>query len=305
MRSASGCFGTEFLNLVHALAAATSDGIRLWVVTRGVQKVDLDGAPVNPPGPLWALGRQVGLSIRRSGAAFWISLRQGEDEAGALVAEMTRPDGEDQVAIRAGVRYVARLARRPMPDAQCLRVRSDSRYLVTGGLGGLGLEVARWLAQQGARHLVVTGRSGLPDRSLWPELPPGAEAARRVAGIQAVESLGATVEVESVDVADEESMGALFQRFREGGPPLRGIFHLAADIRGAALESMNREALAAMMRPKVVGAWLLHRLSRGLELDCFVLFSSMASLLGAKNMESRGANHFACPLTPAPSLWSP
>ena len=96
-------------------------------------------------------------------------------------------------------------------------------YLITGGLGGLGLKVARWLADQGAGHLVLVGRRGLPARECWASLTSDSWAARQAAAIRAIEAQGTEVTIVAADVADCAQMGALFARFGSVLPPLRGI----------------------------------------------------------------------------------
>ncbi len=154
-------------------------------------------------------------------------------------------------------------------DAGGLAVRPDSTYLITGGLGGLGLVTARWLVEQGARHLVLMGR-GAPD-------------AEAQAAIAALEDKGATVRVARADVADAGQVAAVLDEVRRSMPPLRGVFHLAGVLDDAILAQQTAERFAAVMAPKVQGAWNLHRLTTeaGDPLDCFVMFSSVASLLGS------------------------
>lgn len=98
---------------------------------------------------------------------------------------------------------------------------------------------------------------------------------------QAIEALGATVLTEAGDVSDAAAMTALFSRFGTSEPALAGVFHAAVDLTLCSLRDLDLTGLTAMLRPKVSGAWILHELTRGLELDMFVLFSSMASVLGA------------------------
>jgi len=160
----------------------------------------------------------------------------------------------------------------------------DATYLITGGLGGVGLELARWLAERGARHLVLLGRSGLDS---------SADAERKVASIRALEALGAAVEVVRADVSDRARMAELFRSFDSARAPLGGIFHAAGVIEPGLIPSLDAEGLRRMFGPKVRGAWILHELSAGLRLDCFVLFSSGASVWGSKGGgHYAAANHF-------------
>jgi len=146
-----------------------------------------------------------------------------------------------------------------------VRLRPDATYLVTGGLGGLGLEVARWLAGEGARHLLLMGRSA-----------PSAEARRRLAELEAA---GAQVETTQADVARPEDVARALGTI-PAERPLRGVIHAAGVLADGVLLNQKWERFAAVLGPKVAGAWNLHVATRELPLDFFVLFSSGTSILG-------------------------
>ena len=158
-------------------------------------------------------------------------------------------------------------------------------------MGGLGPHIARWLVKSGAQHLILCGRSELPERSKWEELTPSHQSYEQVVAIQKLEKQGATVRVEKVDVADRGQMEALFERIHRSSAPLSGIIHAAADIKFCPLREMSADALHATMRAKVEGAWLLHELSRRLPLDFFVLFSSATALFGASRIGHYAASN--------------
>jgi len=279
---------TGFAHVLHALAA-DGRGARLSVVTRGAQSVAAAEPSFSPlQATLWGLGRVAALEHPGLfGALIDLDPAGATDEARTLLDEIRLSDGEDQLAFRNGTRHVARLVHRASPKTAPMRWRADARYLVTGGLGGLGLSLARWLVGQGARHIVLTSRRGLPPREEWPALPVGSEIAYQAAAVREMEADGASVEVAAVDVADEASMRALLARI-DDGPPLRAVFHLAADMSSSLLAESNAAAFAAMYRAKVAGAWVLHCLTEALELDAFVLFSSTTALLGVA-----GLGHYA------------
>ncbi|HEV2147081.1 MAG TPA: SDR family NAD(P)-dependent oxidoreductase, partial [Longimicrobiaceae bacterium] len=143
-------------------------------------------------------------------------------------------------------------------------LRADATYLVTGGLGSLGIRVARWLADRGAGHLVLVGRGG-----------PSPEAAEAV---EAIRATGAEVTLARADVAREDEVRALVEGLDR---PLAGVFHAAGVLADGTLAAQRWERFAPVLAPKVAGAWNLHRATEGLPLDHFVLFSSAASLLGS------------------------
>ena len=295
--SRSGC-GSALL-LSRALARACgAPPPRLWLVTQGAQAAGgAPGALAVPQSPLWGLGRGIALEHPE----LWggsVDLGPGDPEEAArdLAAQISAGDGEDQAAFRNGARYVPRLSRSPgwgAPRGSPLELRADGAYLITGGLGGLGLKVAAWLAGRGARHLVLVGRSVLPDRAGWAALPAGSDVERRAAAIQALEALGATVQVASADVGDLRQMEGLLEQLGRTATPLRGVVHAAAASAVLPIQEMDLDALDAALRPKVLGGWILHRLTRSLPLDFFVLFSSTATVWGASGLAHyAAANQF-------------
>jgi myxalamid-type polyketide synthase MxaB len=146
-------------------------------------------------------------------------------------------------------------------------VRPEAGYLITGGLGGLGLTVACWLVERGARHLALVSRSA-PSES--------AQAA-----IREMEQAGAQVVVVQADVSQKEQVANMLAELAQTMPPLSGVIHAAGALDDGVLSQQDRARFAKVMGPKVNGAAALHELTRGLPLDFFVLFSSAASLLGS------------------------
>ena len=174
----------------------------------------------------------------------------------------------------AQARHAGRIVLRH-PGAPAWQPSSRGSYLVTGGLSGLGLEVARWLGERGAGRLVLVGRRGVT-----PEAAPVIEALR---------ARGVAVIAEALDVADTAALRALLDRVRADGPPLRGVWHSAGVLDDAALLQQDAARLDHVFAPKVTGAALLDRLTRADALEAFVLFSSVAGVLGSAGQ----ANHSA------------
>jgi len=162
---------------------------------------------------------------------------------------------------------VARLARLADPGVGKPTVRQDGTYLVTGGLGAIGLQVAEWLAGQGAGRLLLCGRR-----------QPSAPAQARLEKLRAA---GVSVTTSQTDVSSVEQLAQLAATIDEGMPPLRGVIHAAGVLDDGVLLTQTTEQFARVMTPKVAGAWNLHRLTEGLELDFFVCFSGGASVLGS------------------------
>lgn len=257
---------------------------KFWIVTRGAQPT---GSGERPPecgqAPLWGIGR--GIAVEHPdlwGGVLDLDPESVTGEQAAMtIGCVTRGDGEDQVAIRGGKRLAARLARTSTPAYAVPHVRDDGSYLITGGLGGLGLKVARWLVDRGARHLVLTGRRGLPGREVWSVIDPGTGSGRSIAAIRAMESAGAVVEVHAADVSDRPAMEGLFARFGGEWPELRGMVHAAVAMSQCPLRELDEATLAGMLASKVAGTRNLLALAEGSPLDFAVLFSSTTALLGA------------------------
>lgn len=155
------------------------------------------------------------------------------------------------------------------------RFRTDGSYLITGGLGGLGLQVVQWMVERGARHLALVGRN------------PASTGAQEV--LAELERRGTQVLVIQSDVSQAEQVARALETIRQSMPPLRGIIHAAGVIDDGILLRQDWERFARVFAPKVQGSWNLHTQTRGLTLDFFVLFSSIAAIWGAAGQSSYAA----------------
>jgi NADPH:quinone reductase-like Zn-dependent oxidoreductase/acyl carrier protein/malonyl CoA-acyl carrier protein transacylase len=150
----------------------------------------------------------------------------------------------------------------PLKD---LSLKAEASYLVTGGTRGFGLRTAQWLAEKGARHLVLASASGTPD-----------DEGR--AAIAALRASGVEVTTAKCDVAVRSEVEALLANIK---PPLRGVVHAAALIRDGLTRKLDAAQIDAVLAPKARGAALLDELTRGLPLDFFVLYSSATTVFGS------------------------
>ncbi|MBB2988763.1 acyl transferase domain-containing protein/NADPH:quinone reductase-like Zn-dependent oxidoreductase/acyl carrier protein [Mycolicibacterium iranicum] len=266
--------------------AATAAQLRapVWLVTRGAQHV-LDTDTVAPDQScLWGFGRAAALELPHlwGGVA---DLSGSADEWSRLLARIAAaPDAghrEDQVALRDGVAYVPRLARRETPPSgKPLELRDNASYLVTGGLGAIGLEIAGHLAAHGAKHLVLTSRRA----------PDDAVRAR-------IDALGAQhgcdIRVVTADVADAHDVARLLATVAAELPPLAGIVHAAGEIGTTPLSHLDDAEVDRVFAGKVWGAWHLSEAltepHAGLQLDFFLSTSSIASVWGGFGQTAYGA----------------
>ncbi|MGF1430304.1 type I polyketide synthase [Kitasatospora sp. LaBMicrA B282] len=267
-----------FAQLVGAGAAllqALGDagvGAPLWLATRGAVSV---GAvePLAAPEQalLWGLGRVATVEHPDRFGGLVDLPAELDQRAVARLAEVLGAGRENQVAVRAAGVFGKRLVRaggsvRPGPGW-----RPAGTVLVTGGTGGLGAEVARWLAAGGAEHLVLTSRRGL------------AAAGAAELAAELTES-GVEVTVEACDVTDRQAVAGLLERHL-----VRAVFHTAGVLDDGVLATLTAERAASVLAPKVLGARHLHELTAGRELDAFVLFSSSAATLGGPGQGSYAA----------------
>nr|BBH85908.1 polyketide synthase [Thermosporothrix sp. COM3] len=263
------CMG--LISLVQALQGFQSaESPRLWVVTAGTQVVEReDRACALSQAPLWGLVRvlvyehpDVHCSLIDLDALLTA------DNVAALFRELSADGEEDELALRGVNRYAPRLVRyQPENLQEEMRFRADGSYLITGGLGGVGLRLARWMIERGARHLVLVSRRGVS-----PEVEPA---------LAEMSEMGASVHVARVDVAQEQQVVDLLADIRRQMPPLRGVIHCAVVLNDSTLVQLDRERFLSVMAAKVDGAWNLHKHTRYEPLDFFVLFSSGASLIGS------------------------
>jgi myxalamid-type polyketide synthase MxaB len=156
---------------------------------------------------------------------------------------------------------------------QPVDILPDATYLITGGLGGLGLEVGRWLVQRGAQHIVLMGRRN-----------PSQAALRYIEEMQAD---GAQVEIAQVDVSDKERVAEMMQHIALHMPSLRGVIHAAGVLDDGVIAQQNMSRFETVMASKVTGTMNLHQMTHNL--DFFVMFSSASATLGSGGQSNYAA----------------
>ena len=275
------------LNAVNALAAFRShQKAKLWIITRNAQPVPAESkvAPNPLQSMLWGFARVIGHAEYKDlwGGIIDLDATHEADEGRHLVTELLEKNREDQIAYRDGRRYVARLSSIDALFERCPPVvlRPDVSYLITGGLGALGQVVSRWLIARGARHLILVGREGLPNRAQWHEVLADSRIGRRIAAVQELERCGANVRVASFDIADFTALdNFLAAHDAEHRPPIAGVIHAAGIAIPQLIGDMTNENFERVLRPKLHGGWNLHRAFAEKPLDFFILFSSIASVV--------------------------
>ncbi|MFC9271102.1 type I polyketide synthase, partial [Streptomyces zhihengii] len=239
----------------------------LWSVTVGAVATGPDDRLPHPEqAPAWGIGRVAALEYpERWGGT--VDLPETADRLALrrLTAALTGTDGEDQLAVRPAGLLAARLVRAPRPERPAPAWRPEGTSLVTGGTGALGAHLARWLAREGAEHLVLTSRRGA-------EAPGAADLAAELT------DLGARVTLAACDVADRDALAALLERLDADGDQLTAVFHTAGVVDDTIVDTLTPERAEGVARAKALAARHLHELTLGTELSAFVLYSSFASV---------------------------
>jgi NAD(P)-dependent dehydrogenase (short-subunit alcohol dehydrogenase family)/acyl carrier protein len=263
---------TGMLHLVQALIEI--DGLSrpsLWQVTCGA--VFADGTEDLLSGlsraPLWGLAQVIAVEHPELNC-LRIDIDPGSGGITSLLEEILHGNSEDRIALRENVRYSARLTPFQIEDGGDLgtgTLPSDGTYLISGGLGGTGLRIARHLVARGAGQVVLLGRSGKP--------VPGSPASE---AILELERAGARVVVARADVSKKDEVEAVLTAV-QASMPLKGIIHAAGVFEDRLIANHEAELFSRVFAAKVTGAWNLHELTKDFPLDFFVLFSSATSFV--------------------------
>jgi NAD(P)-dependent dehydrogenase (short-subunit alcohol dehydrogenase family)/SAM-dependent methyltransferase len=298
--------------LVHLPWAKTSVAVpRLWLVTRNAQVVPQaprqnlsQGLTGLAQVPLWSLGHTIALEYPKfrcvrldlgqnleKNQTIKSSTNQVQaEQVQALWQTIWSDNPEDRIVFRSGDRYIARFiptqfvspqtVPAPNPsDSSKIPLKENKTYLITGGLGDLGLFVARWLVLQGAKWLVLVSRHSPQEPRL-----------SKIEGLQQLGAeMGAEIRIAQADVAIAEEIGTVLEQIRSSGYPLGGVIHGAGVLDNDLLQQLDWERFAKVLAPKVQGGWHLHHLTQSESLDFFIGFSSVAAPLGALGQ----ANHAA------------
>ncbi|CAM2010376.1 aminotransferase class I/II-fold pyridoxal phosphate-dependent enzyme [Acanthopleuribacter pedis] len=275
--------GCGFLNLLRTLGSRAKKPVELTLVTQQAIAVEAGEVVFPEAATAWGLARVARQEYRK------LNIRaldlpgdwSAEQTAATLLREPAVTES-DEIAWRKDRRFAPQLTR-VQPSAEgghAWNVRVGGTYLVTGGLGGLGLTTASWLADQGARTLVLVGRSPLPPEQQWSELEPDHKHKQAVAVINRLRGRGITVLPMSADITNADAVKALVDQVYRKVGEINGIVHAAGVLRDGLIRGKSVEDFLAVLSAKVQGTWLLDQATAELDLDFFLLFSSLSSLLG-------------------------
>ena len=249
------------LNLIRALTK-NAVTVPIWFATRANQiENNLEPSAI-ASSCLWGLATAIAVEHSEYwGGIVDLDREPVEGEVDSLLKVIAHQGREDRLAIRQDRVYVPRLDRTKVSSSQTA-ITADGCYLITGGLGSLGLQVARWLAEKGAKNLLLLGRS-----------QPSTQATQAIGQL---EQQGVTVNVAQADITNYAALKNALET-----SAIRGVIHAAGILDDGLLQGQTWERFERVIAPKVTGAWNLHLYTKDFQLDFFVLFSSVAALIGS------------------------
>jgi phthiocerol/phenolphthiocerol synthesis type-I polyketide synthase A len=263
--------------------------VTLWIITRGVREA-VSSATL-PQSSLWGLAAVIGAEHPELWGGL-IDIPAGDD-IGDCVAALSRvlpTAAKCTLALRDGEFLApAMVPISGQPAREALWCRADAAYLITGGMGALGLLMADWLADRGARRLILAGRTPLPPRHVWdstsdPDVQP------KIAAIRALEQRGVSIDAVALDVGSSDAIQALLRRRDgDGAPPIRGVIHAAGVTESALLTDTTSASFRRVMWPKIAGAQALHLAFPPDHLDFFFLTASAGTVFGVPGQAAYAA----------------
>ncbi|CAH9066788.1 D-alanine--D-alanyl carrier protein ligase [Pseudoalteromonas sp. CIP111854] len=282
----------DLTRVVQALLE-TGKVMPLWILTQHANFLEGDNPEVMGimQSSVWGFARTLFLEQPQ--------LRGGiidmDSPCEVLLKQLHLPQQERVVAIRNNQRFIAQLEALSAPENTSLKLRKNGIYLITGGLGGLGLKSCEWLVEQGVGDILLLGRSGFPERSQWTSLDKKHKCYQAVQSLIAMQKLaeqsgGVNIQVKSLDIRDSKAMTQLFASLDK---PLRGVIHAAGVNWFGKIAELDTQKMLDTLKTNISAAWLLHELTADADLDCFVMYSSVSALWGSVELAHyTAANYF-------------
>jgi myxalamid-type polyketide synthase MxaE and MxaD len=264
------------LNAVQTILQANWENLpKLSVITNGTQAFSNENLALGQT-PIWGITRCIALEHSELNCqTIDLSYKTNEEEIELLIKTLYFDDKETLRLIRDNQSYVARLAPIKIADVSNSTIFSTEHSYLVVGIGGIGIEVVNWLAQNKVKYLILLTRSELTN-----------EAKNLVSSLN---NLSVSIKVIKADIADYERLKEAFLEIEREMPPIKGIFQTAGVLDDGLILQQTPEKFKQVIKPKILGTWNLHLLSLAMDLDFFVLFSSAASTLGSRGQSNYSA----------------
>lgn len=276
--------------LIKALSKEIKRDVHIVVVSEYVNEVAGNEEMIKPyNAPLFGLGKAANLENPN------ISIRcidiDRQTNLEMLLPEIRSSEGTYRTAYRNGKRYIEVFKEKETGETEKreIELKGEGAYVITGGMGGIGLEIAKYLSSKAHINLVFINRSRLMERSAWKAIEEAGsdrKLVNKIRSIQAIESKGSRVDCFSADISNENEMKQVFADIKSKHGRINGIIHSAGIAGDGLLANKPRAALEEVLNPKVKGTWIIDSLTEDEEPDFFIMFSSIATLM---NLAGQGA----------------
>ena len=268
----------------------------VWVVTCQSQQVEPHEAnSLNLSiSPVWGFAKTLFLEHPewRGGMIDFDTNSGHEKTATRIMTKILNPDTEHCVAFRNDDQYVEQLVLAQSQPVEPIAFRNDGAFIITGGLGGLGLKTAKWVIEKGSKHVILLSRKELPPQDTWHTVKSEHKQFEIIEQLKKFLSEGIKLEIFSQDVRDLNKLEKLFASLEDKNIPVRGIIHAAGVNWFAKIMDVDKEAFFSTLDTKIAATWKLHQLSESMDLDCFILYSSVSALWGSVNLSHYTAANF-------------
>ena len=258
---------------------------KVWTITNKSQQVLENCKKTNiAQTSLWGFSRVMGHweHLDLHGGIIDIDLSEGEENYNlVLKAIFEIPKKYDQIAIRNNKIYIGSIKVISEPKYTIPIVLEPCyAYLITGGFGALGTLTSKWLIEKGVRHLILTSRESLPKRKEWRNIDLSSSVRSKIETVIELEKMGANVYVAKIDLESKDEINSFIMEYEEQLlPEIKGIFHLAGFAKPQRISEMSKEDFDKVLMPKMLGSWNLHQAFKNKNLDYFILYSSISSVI--------------------------
>jgi len=268
----------------------------IWVVTQGIHCLENEnGNQVNlAQSVLWGYAKTAYLEHPEwRGGLIDVSQHKNPNTAKQILYKILKPEQERCVLLREGVQYIEQLYAAPCSPTNTLKLRNDGAYIITGGLGGLGLKSAAWLVNNGVKHIILISRRELPQQAQWEQLSQENPEYSFLKELISLKSKVDVLEIIAMDISDVEKLESFFNTLNTKNTVVRGIVHAAGVNWFSKLIDIDIAKLQQTLKIKTAASWQLHTLTKNMDLDCFILFSSVSAVWGSVELSHyTAANYF-------------
>ncbi|MBW9154571.1 non-ribosomal peptide synthetase/type I polyketide synthase [Clostridium estertheticum] len=256
----------------------------IWIVTRNVNAViGVITEQALPQAPVWGLGKVLAYQEYPDmfGSLIDLDVIPSKNDVENIIKQIERKDNEGFVAFRGNEKYVPRITDSKLVQNSVLsEFKSNKTYLITGAFGALGMLVAKWLCENGARRLILVSRTRIPERKEWKNINKESILGKRILFIKELEDKGINIHLATIDISDRKALNDYMNKFyEEQWPEVVGVMHCAGVVKDKLINNMDKETFNMVIKPKIEGSWNLHKEFENKKLDFFVLFSSVSSII--------------------------